>query len=541
MMKKLLRVVVVAVIAVFTLGVAGFGVFRYMNRTPPQLVEPNYYRKYLTQETVPEGRVGIFVSHLIQPEELRIEDFYVLAQKSLQYIPWPFRNIAGGDRGVVLMDTERFYEFEPFTPTRLVDYRGSETDLDGVPYVEKFHTGELVWSPPRPNFHLDAGYYILPSRKAGMPTSSAKLITKCRVYYYAAGKGFVNGRVPHESGNRIIAEESMQMVREKYGDIPWAWVTADHFGMARKAMYDLLDTGVDTVLIAPPRPVYSHHEEFNGSIKHAMHYIHEWEERNGKHIRAIITPQLGGFEAMRAAYLNMLKDRLDTFSPEDAVKVVISTHGMPWDNVPNEAWIQLAPAYTEPMMEEATRMLEGYGFVRHEVVLSQDHFADPYNNPNGTYLSTNKAFWDGIADGFSHIVNLPIEFFVENTDRAFGHAMFNFEYFDDFRIYEPIDYPDWNQPMVREFVQDGTRVIYNGTPVGRYRGPVVEAFFQAMDSILSQHEDNPAGDQPAQAAGPAFAVPFTGEATPAGSEGVPALQKSPPGLIRAPGAGLGAQ
>ena len=186
-------------------------------------------------------------------------------------------------------------------------------------------------------------------------------------------------------------------------------------------------------------------------------------------------------------------------------------------------------------------MLEGYGFVRHEVVLSQDHFADPYNNPNGTYLSTNKAFWDGIADGFSHIVNLPIEFFVENTDRAFGHAMFNFEYFDDFRIYEPIDYPDWNQPMVREFVQDGTRVIYNGTPVGRYRGPVVEAFFQAMDSILSQHEDNPAGDQPAQAAGPAFAVPFTGEATPAGSEGVPALQKSPPGLIRAPGAGLGAQ
>ena len=54
---------------------------------------------------------------------------------------------------------------------------------------------------------------------------------------------------------------------------------------------------------------------------------------------------------------------------------------------------------------------------------------------------------------------------------------------------------------MREFVQDGTRVIYNGTPVGRYGEPIVEAFFQAMDTVLSQHEADPAGAAPAQAAG----------------------------------------
>ena len=493
MMKKLLKGLVIVVIAVFTLAVAGFGVYKYQNRTPPQLVEPNYFAYYKTQDTQPEGRVGIYISHLIQPEELRWEDYYVLAHKSLQYIPWPIRNIVGGDRGVLLMDSERFYEFEEFTPTRLVDHLGRDTDYDGVPYADKYLTGEVVWSPPSPTRHLDHGSFLLPGRKAGMPNSSAKLVTKCQVYYYAPGKGFVDGRVPHEAGNRVIAQEAMQLVHDKYGDIPWAWVTADNFGMAREAMYELLDTGVDTVLLAAPRPIFSHHEEFNGSFKHAMHYIHEWEERNGKHVKAIITPQLGQFPIIRRAYLDMLKDRLDTFSPQDSVKVVVSTHGMPWDLVPHEAWIELAPIYRDAMVEDAREMVESYGFARHEVALSQDHFADPYNNPNGTYLSTNEAFWDGIHDGFSHVVNIPIEFYVENTDTAFSHAMFNFEFFDDFSIYEPIDYPDWDQPMVREFVQDGTRVIYNGTPVGRYRQPIVEAFFQSMDSILSQHAGDPSG------------------------------------------------
>jgi len=97
-------------------------------------------------------------------------------------------------------------------------------------------------------------------------------------------------------------------------------------------------------------------------------------------------------------------------------------------------------------------------------------------------------------------VNLPVSFFAENTDTAFGHAMVNYEGFDEYSRYDPIDYPDWNEPLVREFQQGGTRVIYNGTPVGRYGEPIVEAFFQAMDTILSQHEADPAGERPAQAA-----------------------------------------
>lgn len=522
MMKKLFKATVVAVAAVFAIGVAGFAVFKYKNRTPPQLAEPNYFAYYKAQDTRPEGRVGVFVSHLIQPEELRFEDYYVLSRKSLQYVPWPIRSIAGADRGVVLMDAERFYEFEEFTPTRLIDHQGRDTDYDGVPYADKYRTGEVVWSPPPSNSHMAQGYFLLPGRKAGMSASAARLITKCRVFYYAPGKGFMDGRIPHEAGNRAIAQEAMQRVRRKHGDIPWAWVTADNFGMARKAMHELLDTGIDTVLLAVPRPIYSHHEEFNGSVKHAMHYIHEWEERNGKRIKAIITPQLGDQPVIRSAYARMLEDRLDTFSPESSVKVVISTHGMPWDLVPHEAWLELSPAYLDAVENDLRQLLESYGFARHELVLSQENFADPVNDPDDNFLSTNEAYWDGIRAGFDYVVNVPVSFFAENTDTAFGHAMVNFQGFEDYSLYQPIDYPDWDQPLVREYVQDGTRVIYNGLPVGRYREPVVEAFFQAMDSILSQHPGSPAAGHAPPAADRAFSAPFTGQDAPAGNQGVPA-------------------
>jgi hypothetical protein len=184
----------------------------------------------------------------------------------------------------------------------------------------------------------------------------------------------------------------------------------------------------------------------------------------------------------------MLRDRLDTLprGKDVAVKVAVSVHGMPWDFVPEEAWLKLAPPYRDSMLKDVAALLDRYDFGRRQVVLAQDHFADPVNNPNGTYLSTNKAFRDGIRDRFDYVINLPIEFFVENTDTMFSHAMFNFEGFRDFDRYAPVDYPDWSVPYTREFLEGGTRIIYNGLPVGRYNAPIIEAHFQAIDSVLAK-------------------------------------------------------
>ena len=70
LLKKLL--IGLAGIAAIT-AIGGYATYKYMNRTPAQLVAPNYYDYYLSQDTVPEGRVGIFISSLVMPEDYRIE------------------------------------------------------------------------------------------------------------------------------------------------------------------------------------------------------------------------------------------------------------------------------------------------------------------------------------------------------------------------------------------------------------------------------------------------------------------------------------
>jgi hypothetical protein len=190
------------------------------------------------------------------PEEMETIDFFTLSQKSLQYIPWPLNKLASADRGVLLIDPERYYEFEKFVPTVLVDPEGSEIDLDGVPYVEKFHLGEVEWVPPRADRHLDQGYFLLTTRSGGMPTVSAKSINMARHYWYAAGRGSVQGKVPHESGMKVIVDSAMANIRAKYGPVPYRWITAEDFGAARASLFSLLDEGIDTLVLSAPAPVY---------------------------------------------------------------------------------------------------------------------------------------------------------------------------------------------------------------------------------------------------------------------------------------------
>jgi hypothetical protein len=483
-MQTFRRILAVTGALALALVAAGSAAYWYFNRTPPQLAGPNYYQYYQEQDTVPVGRVGVFISHLIMPEDYRKEDFHTLALKSKQYVPWPISLLFDADRGLPLLDPARPYEFDEFTPTRLVDADGRDTDSDGVSFAEKYRQGLVQWMPPRKNVHMDYGYFLLSERRIGVPTVSSKGATKALTYYH--GIAMKGHKIPHEAGMGVIVEAAMQEIEARHGRIPWRWVTAENFPMARAAMFSLLDEGIDTLILAAPAPIYSHHEEFNGSVKHAMHYVHEWQAEHGdKPIKVIIQPQLGDFPVIRQAWVAMLRDRLDTLPREASVKVVMSIHGMAWDRVPHEAWLELAPAYRDTTLADLKAALDSYGFARTEIVLGQDHFADPINNPTGKVLSTNKAFLDGIRDDFDYVINIPIEFFAENTDTLFSHAMFNFEGIPGFNRYEQVDYPDWTVPFTREYVVDGTRLIYNGVPVGRYNAPIIAAFVQALESVLT--------------------------------------------------------
>jgi hypothetical protein len=151
--------------------------------------------------------------------------------------------------------------------------------------------------------------------------------------------------------------------------------------------------------------------------------------------------------------------------------------------VKNEAWLELSKPYLGAMESEIKTMLNSeFEFDRTETVICQDYFADMTD----LYQSTNEAFWKGINEDYDYVINLPVEFITENTDTLFAHALMNFRGFEDFDVYQPIDYKDWNQPLVRQFKENNTTIIYTSVPVGKYRQPLVTAHFKSIDSILSQ-------------------------------------------------------
>ncbi len=461
-------------------------VFYGMNKYENRRLSPDYFQYYKTQDTAPEGKVGVFVTGLIVPETLNTE-FYsnIFTKITNNIVPWPFRIFAKQDKGIALYDPERYCEFTEFTPTRLVNAEGSDRDTDGEPYIEKYKRGEVVWQPPAKMIHRDNGYFVYTRRKGGMPSLEGKLLCKARIWYY--DRGIREKKIPHWQGTFDVIEKAMARLETAYPGVMWRAECAMYYDRMKQKLDQMLDGGCTTIVLASPMAVYSHFEEFDSSFRHSTEYIREWEkEHPGKKIKIIMAPQLGNFKVLREAYLAMLKDRLDTLPKGASVAVAASVHGLPWEQRSWESWIELSPAYREPLIAEITKLVGGYGFSKTMVMSCQDEFADPIRDPKDKYLSTSEAYWKAIREGYDYVIGVPVEFFAENTDTLYYHAIKNYENFNGYNIYDQISYPDWSVPYTREFLQGKTHVIYNGVPVGKYQHYVVDALYASVDSVVSR-------------------------------------------------------
>lgn len=466
-----------------------FGAYKvtawYQNRSlKPDL----YYDVYTSQDTTPQGKVAVFLVGLSTTEDYAPFWWHNICTHVRRcIIPWPGRFFAGLDVGVALLDPVRFYEYKEFKPTDLVDPYGSRLDIDGIPYIEKHRRGEVKWQPPTKRIYLDHGYFLLKSRKGGMPSMSGKISNMARTWYYS--KGFKNHKVPHKYQGDKVIEHAFANLEKQYGPFPHHKADSMDPNEMHRKLHELLDGGADTIVLASPMVIFSHYEEFNGSWRHCIEIIREWEKEhgNGKKIKVVMAPPLGHFPPMRQGFIHLLKDRLDTLPHNVSVKVAVSIHGMPWDYFPNEAWLKLSPAYLDPLVEDVKKLVERYDFSKTEVVVSQDHFADPIWDPKEKHLSTNRAYLEGKRDGFEYVIQQPMEFYTENTDTMFSHAHHNYHHFPGYDLYETIDYSDWDAPYSRELDLDGTRTIYNGVLAGpKYRHYVGDSLSQAIDSILSK-------------------------------------------------------
>jgi len=478
-MVFLIIVVIIALIACSL-----YALVKYKNRRP----QPDYYEVYKKQDTAPAGKVGIFVSGLIMTTDMNAEFFYNITNKIFNTIvPWPFKLLASLDKGVALLDPVRFHEHHDFTPTCLEDPFGNDRDYDGVPYVEKHKQGLVKWVPPSKFIYLDHGYFLYTGRKGGMPSTCGKVINKARIWYY--GKGSKQKKLPHWEETFKILNGAFAKLKEKYRDIECRGSSSLLHYETQKKMNELLDAGCETIVLSSPLGIYSHFEEFDSGFRHAFEYIHEWEHAHpGKKIKVIMAPPMCHFKPLRDAFLAMLKDRLDTLPKSASVFVAVTVHGMPWEKFFYEAWLELAPPFRDKLFEEVQALVQQYQFSRTKVITCQDEFADPIWDPKKKYLSTNQAYWNAINEGFDYAIGLPIEFYAENSDTLFHHALKNYQGFDQYDTYETLDYPDWSVPYVRTMKQGKTTVIYNGVPVGKYQKYVIEAMYQSLDAIVSQRK-----------------------------------------------------
>ena len=255
------------------------------------------------------------------------------------------------DKGIALFDPERYCEFKEFVPTKLVNADGSDRDIDGEPYVEKYKRGEVVWQPPAKMLHKDNGYFVYTGRRGGMASLAGKIIGKARLWYY--GHGIVQKKMPHWQGSFDLINKAMARIENTNPGIMWRAESAMYYHEMKQKVYELLDAGCETIVLAAPMAVFSHFEEFDSSFRHCDDYIKEWEkEHPAKKIKVIMAPPMGLFKPLRQAYLAMLKDRLDTLPKSASVAVAVTVHGLPWDQRPWEAWIELAPQYRDPLLED---------------------------------------------------------------------------------------------------------------------------------------------------------------------------------------------
>ena len=479
-MKKAL-LVIIAVLAVICGG--GYGLFKYKNRGP----SIDLYSYFLNQDAVPEGKTAVFIIGLSMTEDYEPSWWYNIYQHlAHNIIPWPARNFALADAGIALMDPDRDYSTVEFEPSSLVDRFGHENDIDGVPFIEKYRRGEVKWSPAPESIHLGTGNFLYEGRKDGIPSASGKVMNSARLWYY--GRGITGSKLPAAWQQERVYDLVYAQLAANHPDVDHRQADTMNPHEWRTEIFELLDGGAETMVLMSPMTIYSDYEDFNNGFLHSVEYIREWEALNDRRVKIIIAPPMGHFKALRDGYRLMLTDKLDTLPAGASVKMIWSVHGMPWAAFPNESWLKVSPAFTEPLIAETEALLARYDFGRTETVLSQDHFADHYWDPEEKSLATHRAYREGVEAGYDYVLNLPIEFYNENSDTLFYHAMVNYEGFPGYDVYDVVDYPKskWDEPYTKHFRLENTDIHYLGVPTGpRYRPYVAQSMYDALDSVLS--------------------------------------------------------
>jgi hypothetical protein len=437
-----------------------------------------YETYFKPQDKQPVGRVGVVFAHMGVPEDYDFA-FYNT------YMTHLFRSILPGfvagmvlaDKGTVLSDPENPVPRDPFTPRTLMNARGETTNRQGVPYVDC----EVKWVPPRkPDNPWDNGYFLYTGDgKFGAPCIAQKAGCKVVSWYYHSLLT-PSGKCSYEYQVRRVYEDAQAEIRRHYDPAQVLCRLAPFVYRDRLAgaIEDLLAQGCDTIVYCSfSNPVFSDFEEYHAS----MPFVHRTVDGRA---RVIFTDQCGTSRHLQQVRSLMLQDQLDQLPEDASVFVILSRHGHPFKK---ETMDWRGAFCRKPLEEGLIGLMEARGG-RWDFCWSNDEFTE------GIRFETRQAYLRAIDEGYDYAIEIPTDFLFENTDLMIHHARKKFTAFSEYSQYDPVDYPDWDQPLVRTFREKNTTGIYLGVPVGdRYRPYVVRAVVDSVRAVLDYRERHQIG------------------------------------------------
>jgi hypothetical protein len=431
------------------------------------------------------GRAGLVVVGLAQPEQFEPKFFVNFLDKLFtQVIPWPINVLAGADNGIFLMDPNRPYAPERFTPTVLADLYGNTSDIDGVPWIEKYKRGELRWEKPSASSPFDTGYYLYPGRKQGMRGAAAKTSVKARYLYYA---NLSNGVLPHYRQTVDMGQGAVNLALQRYPFVAGRFADAFDKGQKEAAVRQVLDAGVDSLVLASVQPISSDFEELKGSYADVAKIVARWRKENGdKPVKLVVAPYLATQPQFDELWLRHFEATAPAATgPNQSAVGIISLHGLPVMLIDSDSWSKRTPVVTGRMKPKMEAILRAKGYANVRVEAAAEGFADTLEDPDNKIVSVAELFAQAKRDKAQLAIALPIEFLAENTDTLFAHSAQMFEGLPGYSLYQgPPKDVDWSKPYIRRFVDGPTTIIYAGSPGGAAQALASEALAGAIGQVF---------------------------------------------------------
>lgn len=205
-------------------------------------------------------------------------------------------------------------------------------------------------------FFDNPAFFILGNEKMGVPPHYLKIFGKGRgepdIFEYAGLEAYeawqeMGGRSPYRDQTIPQMENVSKLLKKEYGDrISIRFAYGFEKGDVKEKTKELLDEGIDILIVAPQVVVGSYFEGTLHWIKEIHEALNDYVLREGKSISFIETEPIGIQSDFIKGVVMKVKDELSTIPANANVAIFLSNHGFSFNKM---RWLRLPERSISPL------------------------------------------------------------------------------------------------------------------------------------------------------------------------------------------------